>query len=190
MKKVFLWLVPSSIGIILLGLVWFSWQLPQKALAAQGSIFNSIVQWITNNSTTPTLTNQTWISNSTATTTYSFNTEGIDQVNLNIFTRASSTTANLYWYVAFTNATTTDSDTWFKEDVNTTSGAVITHTSNYSMHLWNPAATGTSTKNVLIQNINSKYMLVGFWVADSAVSATTTTSVIGMWAQAIISKPY
>lgn len=171
------------LGLILAvsGMVWFGNS--QRSLSAQGGVFSSPRQWITRNFTTPNAsTTMVWLNS--ATTTYTLNVEGVDQVNLNLFTTASSTTDNLYWYYAFANATTTDSDTWFREDASSASGAVTTHNMVQMTHIWNPAATGTSTKNVLISNINSKYMQVGFW------SGTTTTNVMGLWAEAVLSKPY
>ena len=183
MKK-FLWFVPVMVLMILLGLIYLERPV-DKAQGAQGSVFNAVHQALTSNTTVPSTATSTFNLTyyNTATTTYVFNTEGVDQVNFNLFLTASSTNASLYWFYQFANATTTYSDTWFGEDSNSTSGAVVTHTVP-KYHVFTPLVTSTSTINITVSNINSKYMKIGFW------AGTTTVNFVGLWGEAVLSKPF
>ncbi len=180
MKKFTRFIVSGLILISLVGIVIY--RESKKGEAVGGNPFTSVHQWITHNSTVPLTANVVYVG--TASTTYTFNTEGIDQINFNLFTVASDTVDILHTYYSFTNATTTGSDTWFRMDSSSTSGAVVTH--NQRFDTWTPGATGTSTINIVISNINSKYMLIGFW----AEATSTTNSMFGVWGDAILSRSY
>lgn len=186
-EKIKYLIVPGLMLLAFAGYIFFVAQPKDKAQGAQGSVFSTISQYLTHNSTVPSTATTTFnlVYQTVSTTTYTFNVSGVDQVNLNLFTIASSTTDNLYFAISYTNATTTYSDTWYREDVNTTSGAVTTHNTSQLYHIWNPAETTTSTKNILISNVNANYMKIDFWAGT-----TTIASKIGLWGQAVLSKPY
>lgn len=201
MKKYLDWLVPGLVLVALVGLIIYDQS--QKSLGAGGP-FNNVKQYLTVNATpymnhstsTSTQTNLVMIGN--ATTSYDFSTDGSDQVNFNLFTAMATTTSlvagsgtpttattsntalDLVWYYEFSD----DEVNWFSEEATTTvSNGVVTHAVR-TLHNWSPGTIATSTIDLSLLNVNSKYMRVSF------SSWTATSTRVGLWAEAILKKGY
>jgi len=182
------------LGLILAlgGVIWF--EQSQKSLGAGGP-FNNVRNYLTssalpyvNHSTaSSTQTNLAYVGN--ASTSYAFSVEGSDQVNFNFLYLTATTTTltagngipesgttsdtalNLVYCYQFSDSATVTTDTqWFQPASNC---STLT-----------PGITATSTLNVPITNVNSKYMKIEF----SSPLATSTR--MAVYAEAILKKGY
>lgn len=100
----------------------------------------------------------------TATTT--FQTIGVDQVDLNIQFQGSTTDATLNWYYEFSDNFTD----WYGEDISTASTISIAHSSTTTVHTWNPEITTLIRKNLSITDIASRYMRIVFSTSNATSS--------------------
>ena len=170
-----------GLGIVILAGVIFYQQSPLNVKGAGGP-FNNVKQYLTVNATpyynhavaTTSETNLVMVG--TASSTYDFATDSSDQVNFNFLTvnGASSTPAttmsitplDLVYCYDFSD----DEVNWFPLASNCAS--------------WNSGVIATSTLGVAVTNVNSKYMRISF-------SSTMSTSTrVGLWAQAQLKKGY
>lgn len=119
----------------------------------------------------------TYLATATASSTLVVLTDGQDQFDLNLQTMASSTSAIVNFQVDYSDdygcVVTPTSCNWYREDKNTVSGSIITH-SNNTFHTWTPASVASTTKNITFTSIGARFMRVGF-------AAQTANSTI--WAQ-------
>ncbi len=178
MKKYLEYIVP---GLMLAGFAVFIIFGADKTSLAGGN-FNNVKIWTTVDATpyyyhvvaTTSTTNLVMVG--TASTTYSFATDSIDQVNFNFLTvnGASSTPATtmsdtpldiIYCY-SFSD----EEDNWYPLASNCTS--------------WNSGVIATSTLSVAVTNVNSKYMRIQF------SSSMSTSTRVGLHGQAIGKKGY
>jgi len=190
-----------GLGIVILAGIVFYQQSPLSLGA--GGPFNNVKQYLTVNAdpylnhavSTTTQTNLVYIRN--ATTSYAFNTDGVDIVNFNILVAGATSTNLTYLSGMPTGATTSDTNldlvfyyefsddqiNWFSEDSNSATGGITTHVAK-NVHTWTSGTVATSTKNIAITDVNSKYMRISF------SSWTATSTAVGLWAQAILGKGY
>jgi len=117
----------------------------------------------------------------TATTTLSFETNEVDEVNLFMQVNASSSTSTLAWEYEFSN----DNVDWFGEDgiiITASLGSETTyHSSSTISHRWNPGAAGIARKTVKLPTISSRYSRIVFTVPDGVGNLT-------MWANASLKR--
>jgi len=164
--------------VLLVGAIWFE----QRPEALAGGPFNNVKIWSTV-SADPTYlfaTSTNLVLVSTASSSYSFATDSVDQVNFNLFTRVASSTAEvsttatpldlIYCYAFSDSATTVGDPMWFPVASNCAS--------------WSSGTIATSTLNIPITNVNSKYMRIQF------SSSTATSTRVGLHGQAIGKKGY
>ncbi len=170
-------------------LVFMSQQPKQQALGAGGN-FSTIDYAITAtanpyyNHAVATTSESNLVYVGTASSTYAWPVDGIDQVDFifQIVNGASTTPATTGGYISstpldlvycydFSNATTAVASTlWFPKSSNCAS--------------WNSGVIGTSTLAVAVTNVNSKYMRVHF------SSTMSTSTKVGLWAHATLKKGY
>ena len=94
-----------------------------------------------------------------ASSTLETSTDNIDQIDLNLWVVASSTSAKVNWNLEFSH----NGDDWFGEDgLTVTSDVLVTHGSNQLMHTWTSGKTATNTTNITITPVASKFMRVNF----------------------------
>ena len=175
-------------GIILLAGVIFYQQSPLNVKGAGGP-FNNVKQYLTvnadpymNHSTASTTqTNLAYIG--TATTSYAFATDSVDQVDFNLL-GASATTTSLTLFGATYDVPTSNSalDLAYCYDYSDDQISWFAPTSNCGY--WKPITSATSTRNVPVTNVNSKYMRIGF------SSPMSTSTRFGLWGQAILKKGF
>lgn len=115
-----------------------------------------------------------------ATSTYQFSSSKATQFDLHLTTIASSTVSELQWFYEYSD----DGSNWYSESPNSTSGAVKTHGPTKLVNKWVPGLTATSSLNIQVTNLNSKYMRIGF------ASQTATTSNIGLFAEGVLKQEY
>ena len=128
-------------------------------------------QMRTSTSTPVTLSLYSRASGQSATTTLNatttFQTIGIDLVDLNIQFKGSSTDATLNWTYQFSD----NNMDWYGEDLaQTASARTITHSSTTLAHSWNPQVTSVVRKNISIDPIASKYMRIIFTTTNATSS--------------------
>ncbi len=178
MKKYLEYIVP---GLMLAGFALFIIFGADKTSLAGGN-FNNVRQYLTT-SAAPYLnaaTSTNMISIRNATTSYAFATDSSDQVNFNLFTTATSTALDLKFYYEYSD----DNATWFPEDSNSSTGGVTTHAATRNLHTWTPGVLATSTLDIAVTNVNSKYMRISF------SSWTATSTGILLYAEAILKKGF
>ena len=179
MKKYFGDIV-LGLGIVILAGIVFYQQSPLSLGA--GGPFNNVKQYLTVNATpyyyhvvaTTSATNLVMVG--TASSTYDFATDSSDQVNFNFLTvnGASSTPA--------TDMSVTPLDLVYCYDFSDDEVNWFPLASNCAS--WNSGVIATSTLGVAVTNVNSKYMRISF-------SSTMSTSTrVGLWAQAQLKKGY
>jgi hypothetical protein len=103
----------------------------------------------------------------------------VDQVNLNLMLKASTTASQLNWAYQYSN----NNIDWYTQDIEEalpsasdvigTSLEIIPH-SSATVHTWIPANSVSSTtlKNVKIKDINAGYMRVVFSVPEGTGTST------------------
>lgn len=178
-EKLYQWTIPALALIVLVGLVIYLQKDKVLGIGSKPSIASAILV----GTGEPTAANfvPSYINN--ATTTYKFNTEGADTLNLELYSSvASSTTDTVGFEVMFSDNGTN----FFAEDVNTTTGITTTHQPR--IRAWTPGKTASSTKIIQITDINSKYIRIGF--ASWGINHTATSSDIALWARYILNKPF
>jgi len=193
MKKYFGDIV-LGLGILVLAGIVFYQQSPINVKGAGGTC-NNVKQYLTvnalpyTNHSTGTTTQSNLAYVGTASTSYAFSTEGVGQVNFNLLYLTATTTTltagsgipasgttsdtalNLVYCYQYSDSATTTSDTqWFPI---TSNCATLT-----------PGITSTSTLNVAVTSVNSKNMKIEF---SSPISTSTR---MGLWAEAILEKCY
>lgn len=112
----------------------------------------------------------TFLLNTAATTTLVIGTVDSDQVDLNLYYVASTSAGVLNFQIDFsddTNCYVESNCNWYREDVNTISGSVVTHSAK-TFHIWAPLSAATSTKNITVGGIGAKFMRVGFAAGSNA----------------------
>lgn len=119
----------------------------------------------------------TWISTSAATSTWVVGTESADMAALNLLVLASSTSSVVQIQVDYSDDVgctipsgpyanaVSNSCNWYREDLETTSGSVITE-ANKVYRVWTPGTTATSTISISLGNNNNnllghRYVRVG-----------------------------
>lgn len=127
------------------------------------------------NTTTPF-----YVATTTAANTSSsiYITPEVDQIDLNIWVKASSTTARIDWQYEFSD----DNDTWFGEDAYSVSGSTVTHQAATTTHTWIPADVGATAKNITIKDVASKFFRLK---VNRGVSGATASNNFAVWIQGI-----
>ncbi len=178
-----------GIGIVVLAGIIFYQQSPLNVKGAGGN-FNNVKIWSTTsadpymNHATATSTQTNLLYVGTASSTHTFATDSIDQVNFNLFF-AMATTTRLNQFEEWSSTSTTsdsilpllycydfsdDEVNWFPL---TSNCSTVTSSTN-----------GTSTSGFAVTNVNSNYMRIHFSVP------TATSTRVGLHAQAIGKKGY
>jgi len=176
-------------GLMLAGFVMFMIFGADRVSLGAGGPFNNVKQYLTVNATpymnhstaSTTQTNLVYVH--TATTSYAFATDSSDQVNFNLLgAMATSTqldpfattgdvpTSNSVLSLAHCYYYSDDEVNWFAPPSN--------------CDYWTPQSTATTTKNVAVTSVNSKFMKIEFR------SPNATSTRFGLWAQGIIKKGY
>jgi len=115
-----------------------------------------------------------------ATTSYAgLDISRADEIDLNLYADASSTASQLEFWLEFSY----DGIDYYREDINSVSGSVITHNDGNSTttRKWAIGASGIHRKNIGPINVNAKYMKV-------MVGATGDN--LAFWGEIIANKPY
>ncbi len=107
-----------------------------------------------NNNSGATTTLQYLATASTASTTLTCYTDGADQIDLDLFAVASSSSSGLVWNVSYSN---NNKDFYYENGTTVTSNVVSTEGPVPLTHVWSPATAATSTKDVQIKTVNAKY---------------------------------
>jgi len=192
MKKYLDYLVLGCVLTILVGLVILTSQPTQKVSGAAEK-FDYVRKTFTGMTdevpywNTATNNNLLWIGSATTTTEFVMDVANVGSVSFNLFTKGTTTVAtnevkNVVWYYEFTQASSTTNGTWFGEDSSSSSGNVATHNGYKKIHLWDTGQTSSSTRQILVTDINAKYMR--FMIN----AGTTTTPYLGVWLEAIYKK--
>ncbi len=125
-----------------------------------------------------------------ATNSLPFNIERADAVDLNFAFHSTSTPVTLAWYYEFSHSTTTG---WFREDIQSTSGATVTHqggtaSSSPTIHTWTPTtASSTVFKNIHVNQsgfpFGARYMRLNLdcWAASGQHCK--------WWGEALLKRP-
>lgn len=114
-----------------------------------------------------------------ATTTATSTTDSIalgfavDVTDLNIWSIASSTTAQIKYQLEFSN----DGIYWFGEDVKSTAGVTVTHQTGSTTHQWIPGSTVATGRNIQVSSIASKYMRIRLFRGKNSRTAANNFSV-------------
>ena len=158
----------TSIGVAILGLLLIGYGQVQGLSRLE--VDN---QMRTSTSTPVTLSLYSRSAGQSATTTLNatttFQTIGIDLVDLNIQFKGSSTDATLNWTYQFSD----NFMDWYGEDLaQTASARTITHSSTTLVHSWNPEVASTTVvrKNISIEPIASRYMRIIFTTTNATSS--------------------
>ncbi len=158
------------IGTLLLGLFLVGYGQVVKGI----SRLETDYQLTTSTSTPVTLSiypqaSTTDATKTTQNATTTFQTTGIDYIDLNISFQGSSTDATLNWTYEFSD----NFMDWYGEDLaQTASARTITHSSTTLAHSWNPQVASTTVvrKNISINPIASRYMRIIFTTTNATSS--------------------
>lgn len=188
-EKLYQWIIPGLILIVLVGLIIYE-QSKQKVDALGQFSVNKII--INGNANRDVLSSFTLLLPN-ATTSYKFGINRADSVDLNFAFHSTSTPVTLTWFYEFSD----DNANFYREDINSTSGAIVTHvggtaSSSPTLHQWVPVtATSTVNKNIHVNQsgipLGSKYMRISLscWVQ----TATTNENCL-WWGEAILRQPF
>jgi|TARA_Y100000310_G_C20684969_1_gene818394 hypothetical protein len=128
--------------------------------------------------TAVTTTPAVYLETGSASSTLSFNCDEASQIDLNLLVVASSTASKVQWEYSFSD----DNAVFYFEDGRTVDSKVsVTHGQSALQHYWTPATTATTTKNITVTPVASKYCRVGFSVSGANA---------GILGSAILKKPY
>ena len=175
-KYKFLLEIMFGISLIVVSVIFLYKQPVEKSLGAV-SVGPAFMTHSVNTYPTNAGFNYIWLGN--ATTTYVLATEGVLRLDLNLVTVASTTSETLAVEVAYSNNGTN----WTSDDVNTTTTNVVTLNTQSKVYKWSPLNTASTTRSFNITtNLNSKFVRVGF--SSWGINHTSTSSDIGLWAQA------
>ena len=113
-----------------------------------------------------------------ATTTVAFKSEGAESFDMNLTVNASTTGTVYLWTTEFSN----NNVDWYCEDGKTlTSNILITHGASCVIHSWTPGRVATTSKNIVVTPVNSKY-------ARTNVGVTAANG--SVYSQVILKKNY
>lgn len=134
---------------------------------------------------TATNNNLLWIGSATTTTEFVMNVENVGSVSFNLFTKGTTTVSSntvtaVNWQLEFTQASSTTKGAWFGEDVESTSGASVTHKEKF--HYYDSGTTASSSVQIRVDDINAKSMRL------LLSAGTTTAPYLGVWVEAIYKK--
>ncbi len=157
-----------AIAVLSLSVTYFlSGSKPSSAPRAGGGFVTALCDSNNNSGATTTLQ----ILNSTASvasTTIACFTSMAEQIDLNMFlVSTSSTSASLQWQVAFSN---NNSDWYYEDGTNVSSNVLAQEGATPLLHTWTPGIIGTSTKNVTIKPVASRYTRIEFHSTGATVS--------------------
>lgn len=115
---------------------------------------------LTSTSTQTSATSSTrYLTTGSATSTIlTCSTESAEVVDVNFFFYASSTATKFYWKLQFSN----NNQDWFDQDASTASAnnVEVTHGASGVTHNVTPGSTATTTRNLDVNPVASKYMRV------------------------------
>ena len=118
------------------------------------------------------------VADGVATTTYTgFDISRAEEIDLNLWVNASSSASQLEYWLEFSD----DGIDYYREDINSVSGSVITHNSSTTTRKWAIGAAGIHRKNIGPIEVNAKYMKI-------MVGATGAN--LDFWGEIIANKPY
>lgn len=150
MKKKYLFLISAFCLYLLGGLVWHNRE-------AIGNSFNLRLEYLTGSSATTSLVYLV----TTATTTYSFDSDRADTGWLQLNLKASSSGTALHWQYEGSN----NNIDWFGEDSTYTllnASTTIYHASSSLVHTWSASSTATTSRLVKLPDFGTRYFRVNF----------------------------
>jgi hypothetical protein len=174
MKKLNIVLFVSVLTLLLVaGYVYFNFkgrnEFPTNAIALGGGVFATTSANLIGTETVPI-----YVATTTATTTSATFYVGpeIDQMDLNMELKASSTTSKVQWQYEFSYNGTN----WFGEDTKSVSGSTVTHQAATTTHEWTPGMTEKISRNIGIKDLATRYFRLKIYKGlDSAAAANNFT---------------
>ena len=190
MKQIFdKWVILAMVIIVIAGF-WGIYQPTDKATGAAENFSYARKTFSGMTGETPnwysaTNNNLLWIGNATTTTEFVMDVENVGSVSFNLFTKGTTTVSSntvtaVNWQLEFTQASSTTKGAWFGEDVESTSGASVTHKEKF--HYYDSGTTASSSVQIRVDDINAKSMRL------LLSAGTTTAPYLGVWVEAIYKK--
>ena len=128
----------------------------------------------------------TYLVAGSASTTMVVGIDRADQAELNIYHVGSTTASVLLFSIDFSDdyncASASNTCNWYREDLNSSSGSLVTHVAAPVFHTWSPALAATSTKNIIVNSLAARFMRVQF-AASAAAGANSE-----IWVQAAMKR--
>jgi len=96
--------------------------------------------------------------NGTASSSVIVSLKNVDLVDINIQQTSAEASAQIWWTYYFSN----DGIDWYPQDVNTTSGSVVTHSAGATIHKWTSDTTGAAYKRVTLSDFAGDKLKIEF----------------------------
>lgn len=156
MKKYLILIILLGLAVAV-GMAFNEKELPKASLGGSVSlsVFESLYRTVklTNGGVENATTSIDYLTTS-ATTTYQFGSDRGELYDINLFFVASTSESGL----AFVRQYSSNGQDWYNEDCKTNSSNIlVTHGPAACRHLWLPGAVATSTKNITVDPVASKF---------------------------------
>lgn len=161
----------AAVAVMLFAIFMAAWTGPATVRASGGVAF-SLCDTNNNTGTSSPYASLVYSNVTIASSTIVCSTRNATSFDFNIQVSATGTAPTIQFQVQ----RSMDGVTWYGEDTNSTTGAVITHSPTNAYHTWAPGTAATTTRNITFSTQHENYVKVSF--QSLAASSTIYAQVI------------